>query len=363
VVREKDPDEGLQVGEEVWVRCTGEGLVNLRQVRGFELVNTAELLLLGTHRRRRRLYEATVHTDAPLLTKAVTAEHMRNEYGACIITVRRPGQRAPVHWRHAGSEELKAGDIVVFEADRDYTDTLLWSRSFALVRELPNSSPPRTGTPADRPRAIFVCAGMALLVGVVGLKDIPHEWNYLHEMVSLDVGAGVFVLLLLLTRAITPETMFASMKPGVLLTIAGAFGLGKALESMGVAAFIAEKVMSVAGTMGRLGAYSSVYLIAVGLSMFINNSAAIVLVAPMLDTMRKLDGVVIQGKYLTMVLVFAAGSCFTTPLGYQTNMMVMKDGGYKFGDFIKFGGPLQLVHAVLCVGMCMLAERVAERSP
>merc|ERR1711874_88299 len=50
---------------------------------------------------------------------------------------------------------------------------------------------------------------------------------------------------------------------------------------------------------------------------------------------------------LTWVLVLAAGSCFTTPLGYQTNMMVMKDGGYTFTDFMRYGFPVQCIHMVL----------------
>merc|ERR1719191_2391856 len=49
-------------------------------------------------------------------------------------------------------------------------------------------------------------------------------------------------------------------------------------------------------------------------------------------------------KSLLFSMVFGAGACFTTPLGYQTNMMVMKDGGYTFGDFLKFGIPIQLFH-------------------
>ena len=52
---------------------------------------------------------------------------------------------------------------------------------------------------------------------------------------------------------------------------------------------------------------------------------------------------------LTWTLVYSAGSCFMTPLGYQTNLMVMPDGQYSFGDFARFGAAIQLSHMLLTV--------------
>merc|ERR1712232_803909 len=91
--------------------------------------------------------------------------------------------------------------------------------------------------------------------------------------------------------------------------------------------------------------------------MFMNNSATIAIIGPMLVTMlldsqmESEDDQTAALKALTWVMVFAAGTCLTTPLGYQTNLMVMKDGGYSFGDFTKYGIPIQVLHMVATLAL------------
>jgi len=82
--------------------------------------------------------------------------------------------------------------------------------------------------------------------------------------------------------------------------------------------------------------------------MFINNSATIAILAPMLVSITKEDPTV-PLEPMVWVLVYGAGSCFMTPLGYQTNLMVMPDGQYTFGDFVKFGSVIQVCHLALTV--------------
>jgi di/tricarboxylate transporter len=47
------------------------------------------------------------------------------------------------------------------------------------------------------------------------------------------------------------------------------------------------------------------------------------------------------------VVTFASATSFSTPVGYQTNLMVYGPGGYEFADFVRVGGPLQLLLAVV----------------
>eukprot|EP00435_Cladocopium_sp_Y103_P025738 s1219_g6.t1 len=54
---------------------------------------------------------------------------------------------------------------------------------------------------------------------------------------------------------------------------------------------------------------------------------------------------------MALIVTYAASACYTAPYGYQTNTLVLKAGGYAWGDFIKFGGALQLLHMCLVVAM------------
>merc|ERR1719326_1810576 len=120
--------------------------------------------------------------------------------------------------------------------------------------------------------------------------------------------------------------------------------LGAALQKTGVVSFVSVSLMSAAAPLGSIGVIAMVYIIAVVLSMFINNSATIAILSPVVVSMSNADEN-LDLELLVWTLVLSAGSCFTTPLGYQTNLMVMPDGKYAAADFARFGGIIQLVHA------------------
>merc|ERR1719468_8981 len=124
--------------------------------------------------------------------------------------------------------------------------------------------------------------------------------------------------------------------------------LGAALQKTGVVSFVSVSLMSAAAPLGSMGVIAMVYIIAVVLSMFINNSATIAILSPVVVSMSNADEN-LDLELMVWTLVLSAGSCFTTPLGYQTNLMVMSDGKYSFSDFARFGGLIQLVHGAAVV--------------
>lgn len=49
------------------------------------------------------------------------------------------------------------------------------------------------------------------------------------------------------------------------------------------------------------------------------------------------------------MLMMASSMSFLTPIGYQTNLMVMTPGAYKFTDYAKLGAIMQLCLGVVAV--------------
>lgn len=204
------------------------------------------------------------------------------------------------------------------------------------------SSPQRQGLPVDNIRGAATFLGFILLIALTTVK-----------VVKFDYGGVLLVLFYLFIRAITLDQCMKSFKVQILLTIAGAIAMGKAMESSGVVGFLAQKMIDLAEPLGVLGLTACVYIAAVFLSMFINNSATVAILAPMIIQIAEKDpDVDVQG--LVWTLVYAAGTCFTTPLGYQTNLLVMPEGKYTFGDFARFGVPTQILHFVLVMASVML---------
>jgi len=313
-----------RVGSKLQCVCTAEGVVAIRHVRGLALINESDLHVLGSHRRRRNLYETVVLPTSDLVGKKPDADKVRAEYGCGFLSIR---------GKQRLDAEVEANDVLLVEADHSYVATTEWASAFTLVKAVPHSSPPRFGANRDKPRAIATCLGMLLLVILVTA-----------EHVKLSTGAGLMIIFLLLIRSRSLDQVYSSVKAPVLFVIAGAFGLSHALQDSGVAHCIAVAVTSMAQDFGVFGIRVAVYIVAVGLSMFINNSATVAIMGTMVAGMAKENAMHVSSLVWTLVL--AAGSCFTTPLGYQTNMMVMPDGGYTFVDFMRYGFPVQSMHMV-----------------
>jgi di/tricarboxylate transporter len=130
----------------------------------------------------------------------------------------------------------------------------------------------------------------------------------------------------------------------VLITIAATLGLGLALSTTGLAAELAQGMVALAGP-SPLAQLAMIYFMTMLLTELLSNTTAVVLAYPIALAAAGQLGV----DHMPFVVALAiAGSCgFATPIGYQTNLMVYGPGGYRFVDFLRFGGPLNLVVATI----------------
>ncbi|CAJ1333920.1 unnamed protein product [Effrenium voratum] len=332
-------DGPLEENEQLACRVDETGVISLRQVKGLRIDHEDALRALGMQRERRHLYEAIPSPSSTITNVPFDFDVFRTALGACPLAIRGKDSDIP-----------KAGDVVLLEADERYVESKLWQEEFSITKMVANSSPQRVGGVHDQLRCVMVCLGMAVLVVMLTA-----------EIVDLACGAGLLVLLLVLSNAYSMESVYKAIKGPVLLTIAGAYGLSTALRATGIAMFAAQQLTQLAMPFGTLGVRTAVYFLSAFLSMFMNNSATVAIVGPMLATMTSdmcdADDITCKKnnvKALTHVMVFAAGTCLTSPLGYQTNLMVMKDGGYSFGDFAKYGSLIQVFHMLCSVGVVFL---------
>jgi len=84
-----------------------------------------------------------------------------------------------------------------------------------------------------------------------------------------------------------------------------------------------------------------IYLLTNILTSLISNTAVAVLMTPLTIGIAEQLGV--DAKPLIMTVAFAASAAFATPIGYQTNMIVMGPAGYTFGDYLRLGLPLSII--------------------
>jgi len=236
---------------------------------------------------------------------------------------------------------LHQGDVLLLEGFKEMIGSDRWISEFGVVRKVPNSAPPRKGRWADNMRAVITGIGLIAVVGGASMN------KYVTWIPDMQVLAFIFLCFLLSIKGLTVEEAYDEIKAPVLFTIAGAFALGDAMKYTRLARCLASGVTAIVPP-GGLGIRAGMYLATICLGQFLNSAANVAIVGQIGIAIAKQTTDVEVGE-LAMVITYAASAVYMAPYGYQTNTMVMKPGNYEWGDFIKFGGLLQICHFFLVV--------------
>jgi di/tricarboxylate transporter len=321
------PETKLRAGDVLVFVGVLESVVDLRKIRGLAPAADDQVRKVGGPASGRRLVEAVVAYNSPLAGKTVREAAFRTRFKAAIIAVHRSGERLS---GKIGDIELRFGDTLLLETQPTFLDTYRNDRSFALVSQVNQSAPVRH----DR----GLIAAVLLLVMI-----LSNALGYTNLFAAGLLCAGA----MLATGCLSGSTARRALDINVLLAIAASFSVGKALELTGAAQFLGHGLVEVTAPFGVLGALGGVYLAVMVLTEMITNNAAAALLFPVAMSAAEAAG--IEARPMCYIVMFAASASFMTPIGYQTNLMVFGPGGYRFGDFIRFGAPLQLLLAVTTV--------------
>ena len=317
------PEEVLQGDDRLVFVGVVESVVDLNKIRGL-MPAPEQVGKLATPRSQRSLIEAVVSSSSPLVNKSVRAGGFRTIYNAVIIAVARNGERIN---QKIGDIVLQVGDTLLLEAPPSFARTHRNSRDFFLVSQVANSTPPRH----ERSVVAF-----AILIGMILLVTL----NVLSMLQASLLAAG----LMLLTRCISGAAARRSVDWQVLIVIAASFGLGKALEVTGAAEVIAGNLVRVAGGNAYLSLIIIYFVTMLFTEMITNNGAAVLMFPIALATANGLDA---NFATFAIAIMMAASASFSTPIGYQTNLMVYGPGGYRFTDYFRIGVPMNLLMATI----------------
>jgi len=280
------------------------------------------------------LAKAVVPEHSSFVDKTVSEAGLHEFHETSVLAVRRGGDLTRTD---LSEHMLQTGDLLLVRTTpasvRYFTDTgdLVIADERALDRladaDIDDLAPLSPKTPI----------AVGILAGVVGLAAL--------DALPIVIAALAGVVAMVTTGCVTTGDAYDAVSWNVIFLLAGVIPLGIALESTGGAAIVSEFLVSAGSVLPPIGVMFLLYAIASVLASVITPVATAVLMIPI-----GVNAAVQLGANefsFLLAVMFASATSFMTPVGYQTNLMVYGPGGYKFTDFLRVGGPLQVLIAVV----------------
>jgi di/tricarboxylate transporter len=156
-------------------------------------------------------------------------------------------------------------------------------------------------------------------------------------VVAAVTGAAAMVL----SGALGMRDAVRALDYQIIFTIATALALGAAMQETGGAAFLAGLLLGALDGASPAVVLSAFFLLVGGLANIISTKATAVLFTPIAVGIAR--GIGVPVEIFAVAVIFAANCSFASPIGYQTNLLVMVPGRYRFIDFVKAGLPLLII--------------------
>lgn len=300
-------------------------VVDLKNIHGLQVAED-QVFKIDASRDDRCLVEVVISPNFPGLNQSVKEVQFRSRYSAAIISIARDGEQLK---GRIGDIVLRPGDTLLVETHSDFVQQQRYSKDFLLVSRIENSREIQ-----HHRRGV---AG-AILLGMVAV--VAMGWLSMFQASVLAAFA------MLATGCLSLQEARDSIDWQVVVIIGASIGLGGALQSSGAAAAIADSLLGMVAS-SPIMVLAMVFALTALFSALVSNVAAAVIMFPItLEISQSLDVSLVP---FAVALMMAASTCFATPIGYQTNLMVYGPGDYRFRDFLVMGAPLTILVGILTV--------------
>lgn len=295
-----------------------DSVIDLQNFRGLKPA-TSQIFKLNEPRRRRHMIEAVVSNRCPLVGKSIREGRFRTNYNAAVIAVARSGEHIN---KKIGDIVLRVGDVLLLEARSNFLEQQRNRGDFYLVSKV-------DGAQFFEPKHAYISSSLLLLMIITVATGL----------LTIFLGALITAGLMILTRCCSPGNARRAIDLETVLVIVAALGLGKAMDTSGLAEYMGAGLLGVLGDNPRL-MLSAVFAVTMLLGNLVTAKAGAVLMLPIIYAISETMGVSITPFIIAVML--ASATALATPIGYPTNVMVFGVGGYHFSDYLRLGVPLSI---------------------
>ncbi|MBB4210286.1 di/tricarboxylate transporter [Rhodothalassium salexigens DSM 2132] len=218
---------------------------------------------------------------------------------------------------------LEAGDTLLVMGSRADVKNLRSNRDVLLLE----------WSAEDMPTSHQEWIATGIFLGIVGVAATG--------VLPIAIAALTGATLLLAVGCLNIRQAARAVDQRIVLIVAAALAMGRAMEATGGAQFLTHSMLGLLQGSGPLVVISAFFLMVALMTNILSNYATAVLFTPIGVSIAQSLGV--DPFLFVIAVIFGANCCFATPLGYQTNLLVMAPGHYRFADFLRVGTPMILV--------------------
>ena len=269
---------------------------------------------------RLALTEAVVSPGSRLIGRTIRQIGFRHSVGAIVLGVQR---RSRMLRARMGEIRLESGDVLLLFGSADSMKRLRADRDVLLME----------WSTSDLPDIRKANNARIILLGVVALAATG--------LLPIAAAAIVGAVAMIATGCLNVRQAARAFDLKLFMLIGSAFALGEAMDASGAANVIAYGVVAAFEPYGPAALLSALFFVVMVLTNVLSNNATAILFTPIAVGAAAQVGV--DPYMFALTVLFAANTCFATPIGYQTNLLVMGPGKYRFMDFLRAGAPLSLL--------------------
>ncbi len=311
------PTSTLQAGDRLHLRGSPEDIKATQEALGTD-TKAGGL----TRAPDEALVEVVVTRDSPLHRKRLSEVQRETLRGLDPIGWYRPGQRSMTSVEKSSDPLLRTGDVLLMQGPRQEIQHLMATPHILILARRIHVHRTEKATMA-----------LAIMVGVVAAA----AFGLLPIIASALCGVG----LMFLSRCLTFGESWGAIDTRMVLVIVASLALGTAIAGTGAAEFLAHGFVVITEGLPPPLILSGLVLLTALLTEVVTNNAIAVIATPIAMGIASELG--LPALPFVLAVLFGANMSYLTPIGYQTNLLVMSSGNYRFSDFFRAGLPLQII--------------------
>jgi di/tricarboxylate transporter len=324
-----DPDEELKTNDILILEAHSDDLKTFVNNSGVKLVGGKQFRRDAIGSKDISIAEAVVTANSPLVGNTAASLSMRTRFGLNLLAIARQEKKLR---QRIDNIKFRAGDVLLLQGRVNNINDAITSMGCLPLAE--------RGMKIGIPRQII------LALGIFGIAIVSVVIGLLPVNIAFPLAA----LLLVIASVISVREIYTSVDWPVIILLGAMIPVGEALETTGGAELIAAQIMSIGTDFPAWVTLAIVLVVTMFLSDLINNAATVVLMAPIGISVA--TGLNVSIDPFLMAIAVGGSCAFLTPIGHQSNTLVMGPGGYKFSDYWRMGLPLEIL--IVLVGVPLI---------